>query len=225
MATEKPGEGRGMKAVIMAFLPFAPIIALSLLAFAFSSPIWYDDTGHWRVSKHLAETGVLAYPLDSERGVADPNSQFITCGVLFHYLASFWMNLCGSDMLIARMLIVCMALCCAFAFFALAALLTDTKKAGWALALVAVNIQFLTYGSQFIGEVPLMLFILLGIACILRPIKRNSGDAQKYISFLLAGIFFGCAVMIKEYAVVPVFGSLIAGAVIYKLRKLPGMHR
>ena len=203
-----------------AFLRLMPFLAVLLLAFAMTSPVWYDDSDHWGVSKHLAKTGEMAYLLDSESGKADPFSQFITCGPVFHYPGSWVMKIFGTDMKIARMISVAWALCFAFIFYLLANFLTNLKKANWAILIVFLNIQFLTYGSQYIAEIPMVLFLLSGFLMIARSLKEdNSNDWFAWIS---GGFFFGLAMLVKEYALVPVFPSLAILALFLWIKKENG---
>ena len=174
-----------------------------LLISAIYSPVWYDDAGHFLVAKSATEGSEICYPLNSE-GLCEANSPFITMGPVLSLPISIWLRLFGADMFTARILMLILSLGFAFVFFRLAKFLGDEIKALIAVGIISLNIQFLTYGAEVLGEVPMMAAIFLGVLCLLK--WQSSG---KWF-FAFAGLVaFLVAVSIKEYALLPISLSIL----------------
>lgn len=177
-----------------------------MLGFQRTSPIWYDDTGHWRVVKHFAETGQLCYPLDGQGENCDPESMFITLGPAVQVPASIWMKIFGTSMATARAFILPFSLLLLGIFLALARELTGKKKALWAGLLIAGNIQLLTYGSQFLGEVPMLFWLFLGLWFQVRWLKGGEGQANHFLGALVG---FLTALACKESILMPLGAGML----------------
>ena len=175
-----------------------------LVASLFTAPVWYDDTGHFRVVAHLVEIGEVCYPLGNNGAPCIKHSPFITMGPALQYPAAVWMQIFGVSMRSARVFIVLISFVFSLVFWLLARSLTRKEKAFWALLLVIGNIQLLTYGAQFLGETPMLMWLFLGFGLQITWLKRGG------IWFpMLTALCWAQAVAIKEYIILPLGLSLI----------------
>lgn len=180
------------------------------------SPIWYDDAGHFIVVRHFVETGTLAYPLNSQTLQSDPDSPFITMGPAVNYPAKIWMQLFGTKMIAARWLIVLFTLAFLVVFWAMSKSLLGEKKAFWALLLVGGNIQLLTYGAEFLGELPMLLWLFLGLWGLVKVIEAEQPRWGLLVSVPMALLL---SIGSKEYILATVGLGLVAGWVQLLLQK------
>ncbi len=188
----------------LAYLIVGTLLLGGLIVSALYSPVWYDDAGHFLVATEVANGSGMCYPLGVvDLDSCDHDSPFITMGPFLTYPIGTLMGLFGSTMLNARILMVLLSLVAIWGFFRLARGLTSELKALIAVAIMALNIQFLTYGAEVLGEVPMMGLILAGLGCFLR---WDRGEGLKWAAW---GIVLWCmAVGIKEYAILPTGLSL-----------------
>lgn len=188
----------------LAYLSVGALLLGGLLVAAFHAPIWYDDAGHYLVARAIASGDGMCYPLDSDGANCVENSPFITMGPVQAYPLGAWLRLVGDTMLAGRIFMVLVSLGAAFALYRLGRALTTSTKASIAVALMALNIQFLTYGAEVLGEMPMMGLVLAGISCFLR------WDRGHGWWWAVLGIVAWClAVGIKEYAMLPLAMSLV----------------
>ena len=136
------------------YIVFGLLLALLLIS-AHYSPIWYDDAGHFLVAREAASGHGICYPLDSE-GTCDANSAFITMGPVLTWPVAAWMAALGKKMWVARMLMVLLTMGVGLIFWRMAKLLGNADKGLIAVGILGLNIQFLTYGAEVLGEVPMM---------------------------------------------------------------------
>lgn len=182
----------------LTYLAVILLVVGGLVVAAFTSPVWYDDVGHWLVAREISRGEGMCYPLEAGSMRNASKSGFITMGPILAYPIGGWMAVFGESMLTARLLMVGFSLLAMWAFFRLARSLTDSVKAAVAVALIGMNIQFLTYGAEVLGEVPMMGFVLPGAGFLVR--WWHSGR----LAWGAAGIFSWClAIGIKEYAILP----------------------
>lgn len=175
-----------------------------LVVSAFYSPIWYDDAGHFLVAREAARGNGLCYPLDDDGQNCIPDSPFITMGPVLAYPLAGWMALLGESMLVARLGMVFLTLLATVAFFWVGRQLMRPQKAIVAVGLMALNIQFLTYGAEVLGELPMMGLVFAGIGCFLAWDKKGGWQ------WAALGIVCWClAVGVKEYAILPLGLSLV----------------
>jgi 4-amino-4-deoxy-L-arabinose transferase-like glycosyltransferase len=186
------------------YLIVGALLLGGLLMSAFYAPIWYDDAGHFLVAREVARGHGMCYPLDSSGDVCLADSPFITMGPVQAYPMGWWMRVWGETMLSGRLFMLLLSLGAAVAFFRLGKALTSTAKALIAVGLVAVNIQFITYGAEVLGEVPMIGLMLGGLVFLVR---WERGGAVWNVGFAL--LMWCLAVGIKEYAILPTGLSLI----------------
>lgn len=174
-----------------------------MLASAFTSPVWYDDAGHWIVARQWAETGSLCYPVEPAADVCDPVSPYITMGPALSFPGGLWMKNFGVEMWKIRMLMVLLSIGVLLVFFRLAREEWGWEKGFWALLLVVGNIQVLVYGAEFLGEVPMLGWLFLGFWLEIRWLKgKGNWNAR------LAPLAWVLAVLTKEYILIPLGGGL-----------------
>jgi 4-amino-4-deoxy-L-arabinose transferase-like glycosyltransferase len=191
-----------MRRALPYLLVVIPIV-LMLVGNAFWTPVWYDDAGHWHVAREVAESGQFCYQLNSQTGECDAASQYITMGPLLTYPAAALVTM-GADVWSLRWLVVAFTLLLLAAFGWLTAQATAGSKALWALLLVMGNIQLLTYGAQFLGETPMLAFLLLGAALQLRAMDKGG-----WLPTAGAALSWACAALIKESVLAPLGLGLI----------------
>jgi hypothetical protein len=188
---------------LWAYLIVGALLLGGLLLSAFYSPIWYDDAGHFLVAREVARGHGMCYPLNSSGDVCLADSPFITMGPVQAYPMGWWLRFCGETMLAGRMLMVLLSLGAAFVFYRFARALTTAGKALIAVGIMGVNIQFLTYGAEVLGEVPMMGLVIGGMSFLLRW-ERGKATWNAGLGLLL----WCLAVGIKEYAILPTGLSL-----------------
>jgi hypothetical protein len=167
------------------------------------SDIWYDDACHFLVLKGLIATGVEAFPINAHE--YNPHSLFITVGPVVNYPAALILQLTGVQMWAARLFIWLHSLGVLFLLTKIVSQFSRNKTAGlWAVILLGLNIQFLVYGTQYLGEVPAILGLLIGIYFQHRWLNK-----RQIIDFFGVIIGWQFAVLSKEYIAVPIGMSLL----------------
>jgi hypothetical protein len=189
----------------LSYLILLVVVTVLLALSAWKSPIWYDDAGHFLVVRELVMENDPCYPVDLAHGVCDKESAFITMGPALNYPLASWMQLFGISMAVARILMVILSIEALLAFLVLAGGRIAPHKAFWALALVAGNIQLLTYGAEVLGEVPMLGWLFLGLALQLRWLEKGG-----WLPAVAAPIAFGLAMLTKLYLAAPL--ALAMGA-------------
>lgn len=177
------------------------VLLVGLLLSAATSPIWYDDAGHFLVIDQALRTGTLAYP--SFTG-PDPNSPFITLGSPLNHVYWGAMELFGGGMRTARLLTVAFTLLAMLGFWQWARTVMGDKKASWSLWLLLGNIQLLGYGAQLLGELPMLAGVFWGLWAASR--WRTSG---KWPWLLFWALAWWWAVNCKAYIAVPLGLTLL----------------
>jgi hypothetical protein len=181
----------------------AVLLCISLLV----SPVWYDDAGHYLVAKQAMETGTPCYPVNPDR--CDAQSPFITMGPALTWPAVAWMKAWGSEMAVLRFGMVLLSLAALLAFLLMGkSVLGDDVKLFFAGLGLIGNIQWTTYGAEFLGEVPMLGWLFLGTWAFLMSLDgKQSGYA------LLASICWMASVLTKEYALSFIgFGLILFGS-------------
>jgi Dolichyl-phosphate-mannose-protein mannosyltransferase len=190
--------------LLWAYLIVGALLLGGLIVSALYAPVWYDDAGHFLVAREVARGHGMCYPVASEEAACISDSPFITMGPVQAYPLGWWMRCLGESMLSGRLFMILLSLGTAFALFRLGKALTSSAKALIAVGLLAVNIQFITYGAEVLGEVPMMGLILGGLGFLLRW-ERGGASWNAGV-----GLIFWClAVGIKEYAMLPTGLSLV----------------
>jgi hypothetical protein len=179
------------------------IAAILMLLSLFCNPVWYDDAGHFIVARQAAQTGEACYPVTSTD--CRPDSPFITMGPALTWPLAAWMALFGAEMGSSRFLMIFLSLLSLAAFGLLAfALLKQHRKVFWALLMVLGNIQWITYGSELLGEVPMLGWVCLGAWAHL-----NWVESRKATWAVAAAVAWMMAVLVKEYALLVIGLGLI----------------
>ncbi|MEM7041139.1 MAG: glycosyltransferase family 39 protein, partial [Bacteroidota bacterium] len=184
---------------LVVFGLFAGLLILS----AIYSDVWYDDAGHFLVVQQLAETGSACYPVDLAGGFCDPASAYITMGPALNYPLAGWMQMFGMGMGTARILMLLLSVLTLGAFIWMGRQVVQERKVFWAALLVVGNIQFMTYGAQVLGEVPMLGWLFLGLGLCLRGLEKERSGM-----IVLAGLSWGLAILTKEYIAVPLAVSM-----------------
>lgn len=196
------------------------LAALCLLGLsAWSSPVWYDDAGHHLVARHLSETGSYCYPVEQRVDSCDGLSQFITMGPALTYPVAAWMGAWGSEVIVPRLLIACISIAMLWLVLAISFQLFDQKAEEKGIAtgaLLLVNIQFLTYGAELLGEVPALTALLAGLWMFLAALRRAE---FRFVYFAGAVVCFSLALLTKEYLLLPLLPALGLWAVVSLLRR------
>lgn len=171
------------------------MFALLLVLAAGTSPVWYDDAGHYLVIKALAEHGEVCYPVHMAAGDCQPDSPFITLGPTLNYPLAAVLWLTGGGMYALRLAMAVFSLLSLLAFWHLAkAVLEREAKVLWAVALVIGNVQFVNYGAQVLGEAPMLGWLFLGMWALARWLQGG------HIGWAIGGILaWFMAILTKEY--------------------------
>lgn len=187
-----------------------------LIYFAFAKDVWYDDACHYLTGYTLATTGIEGFPNTPHQ--ADTHSLFITVGPAVNYPLAGLMCLLSADMLVARAGMVLYSAVALLLLGLLGRLLFRYRAAAaWAVLLLGVNVQFLTYGSQYLGEGGVVLGLLAGSYGLL--LWHQSGRAGWWLLGLLG---FWWAILSKEYVAAPLGLALLAYTGHYLWHRLPG---
>lgn len=198
---------------LLLFIGFFGLLIVS----AFVSPVWYDDAGHFMVAREAAVHGESCYPtLFTAEGTVecDPQSAFITMGPALTRPVAVAMGIFGTDMGVARAVMVLLSLLSLVAYAALGREVLDERKGWWATAIVLGNIQLLTYGAEFLGEVPMLGWLFLGMWMQLRWWKSGKGWQAA-----LSGAAFLMAILTKEYIAGPLGTGMLAWLLVALLRE------
>lgn len=188
----------------MKYLLFGLFALLTVLA-AVSSPVWYDDAGHYLVIEVLARHRDVCYPVHMVAGDCRVDSPFITLGPMLNYPLAVVYRLSGGGMLPLRLAMACFSLLSLLAFWKLGkAVLDKDAKMGWAIALVIGNVQFVSYGAQVLGEVPMLGWLFLGMWAHARWLQGGR------ITWAVGGIFaWFMAILTKEYIALPIAVAML----------------
>jgi hypothetical protein len=142
-------------------------LCLWLVIAALLSPVWYDDVCHYLCLQQVIATGQLSFPLQFRVGrmagaVSDAASQYVTVGPLIHYPAALVLSLVGESILAARFFVALLSLGTAYVIWRWSRRHFRSGSEVWVLLLLAGNVQFVTYGAQYLGEIPALGLLLLG---------------------------------------------------------------
>lgn len=179
--------------------------AVGLLSvFAVYKAVWYDDACHYLVGRTLALHGQEAFPIQPDQ--LDPHSLFITVGPAVNYPMALAMRLLGPHMWVARAVAVGFSLLSLLGLLALGRRLLRPGTGYWGALLLLTSIQFLVYGTQYLGEGPLICYLLLAMLALCR--LAAGGRWGWALVCLLA---YWAAILSKEYIALPLGLSLLAG--------------
>lgn len=172
---------------------------------AWKSPVWYDDAGHYLVAKAWAETGEWCYPVVAEDGRITEciqGSPFITMGPALAWPGAMILKAFRGGMTSLRVFMVLLSLLVLCVFYGWTKALLNESKAFWATLIVVGNIQFVTYGAEFLGEIPMLGWLFAGLWML----KNWVVDGKGWANAVLALILLEMAILTKEY-IAPVIGA------------------
>lgn len=177
------------------------VIVLILLSLAsLITPYWYDDTGHSLVVYQLYKTGLWAFPKEYPNLTEyEINSTMISIGPALHYPASWVISILGWNFYYLKLYVVLINSFWVFIIYKFSKDFFHNHSPIFALILSIFNVQFMVYGSQYIGEVVMSLWILWGIYCQFLVIFKNK---PPYF-FVVSQICFYAAILTKEYIALP----------------------
>lgn len=177
------------------------ILAIFLLGWAaWAVPFWYDDVCHSLVLFSLVQQKQWAYPtlfpLSAEH--LAPHSTMITIGPVPHYLFSLIFNffpLSFENIRIVAVLLNAFTTLLLYKFHR-----SFFKPYAWQFAVLIIlsNLQFIVYGSQYVGEIFLMQLTFWGIYHFLLALQKMNTN-----HLLFAQLFFYAAIFTKEYIFMP----------------------
>lgn len=172
---------------------------------------WYDEVVHTLTARCLAQQGVVGYPGAFPKGDCVPLSPQVTVGPALHVPTALLLHAGGDFWKMARDVTAAFAvgLLCV-----LAALVFRTQgpgRAGWAMLVVVGSLQFVTFGAQYVGEVPLLFYLLLGL--LAQSFALQAGRIR-WGPVVLAALAWNAAILTKEYALVPVGWAVFVGFVL-----------
>ncbi len=178
------------------------------------TPYWYDDTTHSLVVYALYEINILAFPIDyPELKTWNMYSTMITIGPALHYPAVIFCKLFEWNFFNLRILMVCLNAFFSILIYKFSQNYFNPKSYKFSIILLLLNVQFLVYGGQYIGEIFMLQCVLWGLYFQFQAIFQQK-------TFLLASsqLFFWGAILTKEYIALPL-GLYLLFAWIYYARK------
>ncbi len=196
-------------------LVFIPLLGFLLIC-AWLRPVWYDDAGHFLVIREGLESGRFCHPTDPALDICNSDSPYITLGSPLNHVYALWMALFGKGMGTARTLTIFFSCLVFWTIFDLVRYTFSTQKAFWTILLLIGNIQILSYGSQVLGEMPMMAGVLSGVNFLIRWRKSE----RWYWGVLAVGAWIW-AVFCKAYVVLPLIIALGAWILISVIRRDP----
>jgi len=181
---------------------FVIIFILTLVCLcltSFITPFWYDDVGHSLLVFQLLKNGKWAYPMEfPSLNSYELNSMMITMGPALHYPVTGFCSLFGCVFYTLRCFIIFFNAFFPIVLFHFSEKFFNKNSKFFSAILLLMNIQFLVYGSQYLGEIFMMLMIILGLYFQLLCLKND----QSFL-FLVSQIFFYIAILTKEYIALP----------------------
>ncbi|GIV43828.1 MAG: hypothetical protein KatS3mg035_0951 [Bacteroidia bacterium] len=200
------------KYLVSYFLVLGLLILCSRL-----SPFWYDDTGHSLVVYQLYQTGIWAFPTEYPYlSDYDCFSTMISIGPVLHYPASWFISITDWDFHYLRFYMAFLNAFLPFCIYTISKDFFPPRSALWAAVLSILNVQFWIYGSQYLGEIILIQWILWGIYFQWLTLIKQ----KKIIYLCLSQIFFYLAILTKEYIALPLglylFFAWIYWSIIHK---------
>lgn len=204
-----PIEEKGLKKLMKFFshskkdLLILLIVFVLLIVAVFIFPIWYDEAGHFIVLENWLNGNGDAFTVDSATKNFDRNSGLITMGFANKTLAFAVAKIFGLSITVLRFLSFSFSFGLILVLWKLYKSLFPNKQFFWFLLIFGFNIQFLSYGTQFVGEPAMLFFLFTGIFFQIRFLQ-----SEKTILAILAFIFFQFSILSKEYIAITIGLSL-----------------
>lgn len=168
-----------------------------LSIFAFFSPIWYDDACHSLVILGILNTGQESFPTGNNTYFTD--SLLITVGPIWNGILTLWSYFLSWNLYLLRIPTVIISTIFLYFIYQNTENQFNKNRGIFAFLFVFANIQFLTYGSQVLGEVPAMFFICLSLK-YLSDFLANFTNKNLFFAVLFANL----AILTKEYIALPI---------------------
>lgn len=208
---------QGVRAILKRFRAFSGV-AKAVLAVSFLVVVvlalyrlpeypltWFDEGSHLHVPKALVLFGVYAdYSSEGFRYFGPTNGVGPT--VLLPIAGVF--SLFGIGLTQARIVMAMYLIAAVVAFYLLGSSLGGRKLAWIATAMLVASrgAPLLEYGRQVLGEVPALLFAVLGLLVWFSSLDRPGVGKE-----ILAGALFGLAAVTKQQELLVVAPMLAAG--------------
>ncbi len=183
------------KTLILWFIVFALLCLTSLI-----TPYWYDDTGHSLVVYQLFKTGLWAFPKEYPN-ITDYelHSTMISVGPALHYPTSWFILIFGWNFYYLKLVMVFINSFFVLIFYKFSQDFFHNRSYIFALIIGILNVQFMIYGSQYLGEVVMSQWILWGIYCQFLVLFKN----KSRFYFVVSQLCFYAAILTKEYVALP----------------------
>jgi len=188
----------------LAVLLTVAVILLGLRAW--SLPIGYDEACYIQGVERKATTGEYAFPIDTKKEQSVPFSPFLTVGPALYVPLTAWQQWTDGGVHGARGPMVLFSGACLLIIVMLGGRLVSPRVGLWAGVLLVGNIQYLTYGAQYVGEVPAMLWILVGL--LGQSIYWQSSGTRNVYALILP-LSWNLAILTKQYLAAPLGLSLV----------------
>lgn len=169
---------------------------------------FYDEGTNIEVARNLLQHGTYAQTVvtDKEFAVLD-NS--ITVGPTLTLPLIIALKIGGIHIGTGRVVVALYFFCLLFLFYRLLLLVGSPRSAFLGLLFFGTYPDALYLGRQVMGEIPALFFLVGGLLFLTKTTHVNSKK-----NFILAGLFFGFAVLTKEYYGF-VLGPLLLGFLLY----------
>lgn len=192
-----------VRRVLFRLLPVGALVMLAFVNLADYPKLWFDEGIHLHVPKAIVKFGVYA----------DYNSEgfqyygpTMSVGPTVMLPVALALRLGGIGIWQARLVMAFYLLAAIVAFFVLARRIGGAR-CGWVATLLLVSspgLDLVWLGRQLLGEVPGLLFLLLGL--ILWLDERGRPSAWRLAA---VGLLFGLAVVTKYQFLIPLGPGLL----------------
>lgn len=193
---------RFIKNNLILILLFGLSLFLSLWRLPYSPATWFDEGINIGIAKSLVQDGV--YSLKVGPQVYVPTRQFlITTNYPVILPVSLSLRLLGFTLEAARLPMVLFILGYVVAIYFLVKKLYGHKRALMSLALTISFVPFYGNGKDVLGEVPGLLYFILGILIL----SSSYANWKKYLG---TGLMFGLSMATKPFFLI-IFPAIIIG--------------
>lgn len=196
------------------FYRVSGIAGVCLLYFAqlFFAPVWYDEGCHYAALRAFSTDGPFTFVIDSALRTVDNASLLATVGLAVNApCALFCSVLERYDIFSARVFIFLFGLTLLYFTNRISDIF---KQASFlSVLLFGLSIQFLTYGAQYLGEIPALTYLAAGAFFLFQGIKKRS-----IYNVFAAAFFFNLSILSKEYIAAPL-GLALLFSFFYALKR------
>jgi len=188
------GEVRGK---VVKNLEFYIVIILFLIIFVISFMLLqnlyydYDESFNLQIPKNLVEKGQYATYYNLEYHLFDPA---ITTGPSVLIPIAIFFKIFGTNYLVSRFVMLCFFILMCLFLYIVSREFFGRKAAYLSLIFVILIPGSLTIGLRALGEIPAVLYLLIGIYFLCVYEKQND---KKIILLFFSGVFFAFSVLAK----------------------------